>query len=181
MIGIEKSPRHTKIVGDFGENLVCNWLSRSGFEVCVVDHTGMDVIAYNPRTNQRLGITVKSRTRTSGTEAGSVYMFREAKKDRQKLVDACKAFHCDPWIAAYVECDEFADLFLTSLANYDRKYRKEKRAVDGWGMTKKHTSAYAADTEVKHIHITFKSEADKWWMLQPDSSGREVVRNEERR
>ncbi len=131
-IGIEKSSRHQRIVGNFGEYLVCNWLSRSGFEVSVVDHTGMDLIAYNPHTKQRLGITVKSRTRSSGTETGSVYLFREAKKDRQKLADACEAFQCEPWIAVYVECDDDAHLFLTSLANYDRKYKpEEERAVHG--------------------------------------------------
>jgi Holliday junction resolvase-like predicted endonuclease len=61
-IDIEKSSRHPKIIGSLGEHLVCNWLSRSGFEVAVVDHTGIDVIAYNPKTKERLGITVKSRT-----------------------------------------------------------------------------------------------------------------------
>lgn len=61
LIGIEKSTRHHQIVGRFGEHCVCNWLSRSGFEVCIVDHTGMDVIAYHPVSKERLGITVKSR------------------------------------------------------------------------------------------------------------------------
>ncbi len=59
---ILKSSKHQKIIGDFGERLVCNWLSRSGFEVIVVDHTGIDLIAYHPTSRQRLGITVKSRT-----------------------------------------------------------------------------------------------------------------------
>jgi len=39
-----------------------------GFEASVIDHTGIDVIAYNPSTNQRLGITVKARTRNIGKE-----------------------------------------------------------------------------------------------------------------
>ena len=58
---ITKSTRHQKIIGDYGEMLICNWMSRSGFEVTVVDHTGIDIIAYNPNTKERLGITVKSR------------------------------------------------------------------------------------------------------------------------
>ena len=72
---IIKSSRHQKIIGDFGENLICNWLSRSGFEVTLVDHTGIDIIAYNPSTNQRFGITVRSRTRTAGKEENSVNIF----------------------------------------------------------------------------------------------------------
>ena len=27
---ISKSTRHQKIIGEFGEHLICNWLSRSG-------------------------------------------------------------------------------------------------------------------------------------------------------
>ncbi|NLX07720.1 MAG: hypothetical protein GXY33_21485 [Phycisphaerae bacterium] len=53
---IVKSTRHHKIIGDFGEALVCNWFSRSGFEVIAVDHTGIDVVAFNPSTKQRLGV-----------------------------------------------------------------------------------------------------------------------------
>jgi hypothetical protein len=161
MIGIDKSSRHRHIVGRFGEYLVCNWLSRSGFEVCIVDHSGLDVIEYHPRRHQRLGITVKSRTRSPGTETGSVYLFRDAKKDRQKLLDACEAFSCQPWIAVYAECDTRADLFLTSLENYDRKYRVSGRAVDGWAMTERQTNEYGADLEVRHIRIEFK--AVNWW------------------
>ena len=44
---IDKSSRHKKIVGDLGEQLVCNWLSRSGWEVVLVDHTGIDIVAYH--------------------------------------------------------------------------------------------------------------------------------------
>jgi Holliday junction resolvase-like predicted endonuclease len=161
MSGIDKSSRHTKIIGHFGEYLVCNWLSRSGFEVSVVDHTGIDLIAYNPRTRQRLGITVKSRTRSQGTETGSVYLLREAKSDRQKLSNACTSFCCDPWIAVYAECENHADLFLTSLANYDKRYKVDGKAVDGWAMTGKHSFKYASDPEVKHVRIEFK--AEHWW------------------
>ncbi len=122
----------------------------------------MDVIAYHPRAQKRLGITVKSRTRTKGTETGSVYLFRQRKGDRQKLLDACEAFSCEPWVAVYAECDICADLFLTSLANYESKYRPGKaRAVDGWRMTEKFIREYASDPEVKHIRLDFK--AENWW------------------
>lgn len=167
---IEKSSRHRHIVGRFGEYLVCNWLSRSGFEVCIVDHTGLDLIAYHPRRDQRLGITVKARTRLPGTERDSVHFFREAKNDqgksdRDKLRDACKAFSCEPWIVVYAECDAHADLFLTSLANYDKKYRVAEKKVDGWTMTEKRTKEYGSDPETRHIRIEFKGV--HWW--EPES------------
>jgi len=157
---IIKSSRHQKIIGNFGESLICNWLSRSGFEVTLVDHTGIDIIAYNPSTNQRLGITVKSRTRNVGTEKTGVNIlsYRKGKNDRQKLLDACKAFACDPWIAVYVETSESADLYLTSLKNYDEKYRgRAGKAIDNWKMGEKDKERYEKDPDVKHIRIEFQA------------------------
>ena len=153
-----KSSRHQKIIGNFGENLICNWLSRSGFEVILVDHTGLDVIAYNPSTKERIGITVKSRTRNIGKEETKVNIFsyQKGKNDRQKLLDACKAFACKPWIAVYVETLMSADVYLTSLENYDEKYRGRKgKAIDDWKMRKKAKELYEKDPDVKHIRIEF--------------------------
>lgn len=155
---IIKSSRHQKIIGNFGENIICNWLSRSGFEVTLVDHTGMDIIAYNPSTKHRLGITVKSRTRNIGKEETKVNIFsyQKGKNDRQKLLNACKAFSCKPWIAVYVEASDFADVYLTSLENYDAKYRgREGKKIDDWGMRKKDKKRYNKDTKVKHVKIEF--------------------------
>jgi hypothetical protein len=163
MAQIRKSSRHQHIIGKFGEYLLCNWLSRSGFEVAIVDHTGLDIVAFNPQTKQRLGITVKSRTRNVGKETTKVNIFsyREGKDDRQKLIDACIAFQCEPWIAVYIETLASADLYLTSLGNYDSKYRsKEGRALDTWGMSSKHRAQYEQDKEVKHIRANF--DQDDW-------------------
>lgn len=162
---IKKSSRHQKIIGNFGEILICNWLSRSGFEVILVDHTGIDIIAYNPFTNQQLGITVKSRTRNAGKEEESVNIFsyQKEKDDRQKLLDACKAFACEPWIAVYVEASEYADVYLTSLKNYDEKYRgRGGKAIDDWKMRKKHKERYKKDPNVKHIRIEFRATNWDW-------------------
>lgn len=156
---IVKSSRHSKIIGDFGENLICNWLSRSGFEVSIVDHTGIDIVAYNPQNNQRLGITVKSRTRTPENENSSVnfFSYQNKKNDRKKVLNACKAFACQPWIGIYVESSNHADLYLTSLNNYDKNYGKEGRAIEDWKMTTKNKIKYNNDKNVKHIQINFKS------------------------
>jgi hypothetical protein len=161
---ITKSSRHKKIIGNFGENLICNWLSRSRFEVIIVDHTGVDIIAYNPSTNERLGITVKSRTRsTRKGERDSVNVFLNKKDDRHKLAAACQAFECKPWIAIYVETQDFADVYLTSLENYDMKYRGSgERAVDNWKMGEKDKQHYAEDSKVKHIRIKFLADSWSW-------------------
>lgn len=144
-----------------GEHLVCNWLSRSGFEVAVVDHTGIDLIAYDPKSEQRMGITVKSRTRNL-RQTESVNVFINKKNDREKVRAVCEAFGCQPWIAVYVETKNFADLYITSLTNYDAKYRTGKgKAVDDWKMTPSWTEAYDEDSEVMHLHLSF--EARHWF------------------
>jgi hypothetical protein len=164
-IDIEKSTRHQKIIGDFGESVLLNWLSRSGFEVCLVDHTGLDVIAYLPATNKRLGITVKSRTRNVGKEKNHVNLlsYQKGKNDRQKLLDACKAFACEPYLAVYVETLDSSDLYVTSLAHYDQNYRsKEGRALDDWKMGKKYTEQYDKDPEAKHVRMAFQTTNWQW-------------------
>ncbi len=162
---IEKSSRHQHIIGKFGEYMLCNWLSRSGFEVAIVDHTGLDIVGFYPKTKQRLGITVKSRTRSVGKETTNINLFsyREGKNDRQKLVDACAAFGCEPWIALYIETLQSADLYLTSLDNYDSKYRgRMGRALDTWRMSSKYRDLYEADREVKHVTANFNQEGWGW-------------------
>jgi len=79
---ILKSTRHQKIIGDFGEQFFCNWLSRSGLEVAKIDHTGIDVIAALP-DSKRIGISVKSRTRTAGKESDSVNLLTASGEDRR--------------------------------------------------------------------------------------------------
>ena len=142
---IIKSTRHQKIISDFGEILICNWLSRSGFEVTIVDHTGIDIVAYHPPTQKRLGITVKSRTRNMGKEATSVTVFsnREGDNDYQKVVDACNAFACEPWLGIYVEAADYADVYLTSVDNYRKNYRmREGTATESWKMRPAYQKRY---------------------------------------
>ncbi len=74
------------------------------------------------------------------------------------MLSACKVFAGEPWIAIYVESECAADLYLTSLANYDRKYRVRGRKTESWKMTKRQIRAYTADTGVKHIHVVFSDE-----------------------
>lgn len=150
---IKKSSRHQKIIGNFGEYLICNWLSRSGFEVSIVDHTGIDIIVYNPQTKDRLGISVKSRTRNIGKETTHVNLFNP--KDRQLWLDACEAFGCEPWLAIYVETASFEDVFLTSLKNYDANYSRELK-IQSWKMSPKHLEAYEKDENLTHLHIKFE-------------------------
>lgn len=160
---ITKSTRHQKIIGNFGENLICNWLSRSGFEVSIIDHTGIDIIAYDPNSKKRLGITVKSRTREIGKENHSVNIFYNNKNDRKKVLDACLSYACEPWIAVYVESLDFADIFITSLKNYDQKYRgNNDKVIDDWKMGKTYREQYKNDPNIQCIEIKFDVSGWKW-------------------
>jgi hypothetical protein len=152
---IEKSSRHSKIIGQFGEAFLCNWLSRSGYEVTSVDHTGLDVIAYHQKTGRRFGITVKSRTRITGRETVGVNVFFNRKDpDRGKLRAACRAFACEPWVAVYVEAARSADLYLMSLDHYDETYRpKKSRAIDTWKMGARDKKVYDTDRNVQHMEV----------------------------
>ena len=56
--------------------------------------------------------------------------------ERRKLKAACEAFHCDPWVAVYVENAGSADLYLMSLEHFDKAYRtnkglRDRRVEDG--------------------------------------------------
>jgi hypothetical protein len=155
-----KSTRHSKIIGDFGEHFVCDTLSKSGFEVLRVDHTGLDIIAYNVSNKKRLGITVKSRTRNEGKESVSVSIFshQKGKDDRKRLEDACTNFACEPWIAIYVENQVGADLYLTSLGTFNG-YRGGK-AIETWKMDEKSKQKYLEDQNVKHVSIQLNT--SKW-------------------
>ncbi len=162
---IEKSTRHQKIIGNFGEILVCNWFSRSGFEVTLVDHTGIDILAYDPKSRQRLGVSVKSRTRDKKSEKSSVNIFKyqNGKDDRQKVLNACVAFACEPWLAIYVECTKCADLYLLSLKHYDNNYKGDKeKKIDDWKMNDQYKREYDEDPEVQHIHMAFSASGWKW-------------------
>jgi len=60
---MNKSSRHSKIVGDFAESLILYWLSKSGYECARVDHTGIDIIAADKARQTRFGISVQGRSR----------------------------------------------------------------------------------------------------------------------
>src|SRR5258708_29820396 len=97
---MEKSTRHSKITGDFAEMLVLYWLSKSGYECARVDHTGIDVIACSKDGSERMGISVKARSRYDGTEQVSVNLPPDGfEKARQ----ACVSFGCIPYYAIVVD------------------------------------------------------------------------------
>jgi hypothetical protein len=154
---INKSSRHSKIAGDFGESLVLYWLSKHGFECAKVDHTGIDLIALNPHTKERMGISVKSRTRTTGSENEFV---RLPVDDFDKIDEAWRAFGCQPYFAIVVDVGETIRVFITSVAHALQLY--PRTAVgSGWRMSPARLVGYAGDPEVMTFELHIKE--GRWW------------------
>lgn len=154
---INKSTRHAKIAGDFGEALVLYWLSKYGFECAFVDHTGIDIIARNPHTPEIMGISVKTRTRSEGTESVSVSIPTE---DFDKAEAACKSFGCLPYFAIIVDAGDTVRGFILSMAHILQLFPKGKMTSE-WKMSKPHLDKYAHDQQIRSFLFTTKT--TNWW------------------
>jgi hypothetical protein len=156
VMAITKSKRHSRIIGQFGEWLVCNWLSRSGFEVMYVDHISIDIVAFREDIG-RLGISVKSRTKLPRRENVCVTMFvrEEGKDEIANIQDVCKDFALQPWIAVYVETESFGDLYLTSLDHYLDEYCGKSTRRFTWMMIPEYKARYEQDRKVMHVRCEF--------------------------
>jgi len=109
---VEKSPRHSKITGDFAEGLVLYWLSKYGFECARVDHTGIDLIARNSKTSEIMGISVKGRCRSTDRERQAVSIEND---NFAKAQAACDAFGCVPYFAIVVDEFDVITVFILSM------------------------------------------------------------------
>ncbi len=153
---MEKSSRHAKITGDFGEALVLYWLSRSGFECARVDHTGIDLIARRPRSDELLGISVKTRSRVPGKEAESVNIGRP--EDLAKVEAACTAFRCNPYFAIVVDAAQRVSVFLVSKEDIERLY-PGRRGMVSWSMAPGWVKRYLEDPRIQSLELSTNSES----------------------
>ena len=111
----KKSSRHSEVSGQFGEILVAYLLSKNGFEVARVDHTGLDILAFHRQSRKRLGISVKNRTwDAKGARQNSSVSFPCA--DLGRLEEACRAFSADPFVAAVVDRPENVSMWMIPLS-----------------------------------------------------------------
>jgi Holliday junction resolvase-like predicted endonuclease len=154
---IQKSSRHSKITGDFAEHLVLYWLSKHGFECARVDHTGIDLIARNPYTNEVMGISVKSRSRTPGKEDSSVLI---KETDLSKAQDACESFRCSPYFAIAVDVDTKIMVFILS-AEKLKQVCGGSGVTQNWRMDQKAIERYRSDSDIKIVE--FAITRGSWW------------------
>jgi Holliday junction resolvase-like predicted endonuclease len=154
---ILKSSRHSKIAGDFGEALVLYWLSRDGFECIRVDHTGIDLIARNRHTQERMGISVKTRSRFAGTENVSINLPHDGF---EKVRKACEAFACQPYYAIVVDAGGLIRCFLLTLARLEELAPGRGR-MSYWRMSAAQLALYRSDLSIKFLEM--RETACTWW------------------
>jgi Holliday junction resolvase-like predicted endonuclease len=156
-IKIAKSSRHSKITGDFGEALVAYWLSKYGFECGRFDHTGIDIVAVRPQDGQVLGISVKSRSRTEGTETAALVIRR---KDLHKAQEACASFGWVPYFAIVVDAGPVLWCFVLSLAHLETMFSAHLSTIN-WKMSSDHLARYHEDAEIMILKMSTSPEG--WW------------------
>jgi len=155
---ITKSSGHSKLTGDFSEHLILYWLSKYGFECARVDHTGIDLIACNPKTKEPMGISVKSRCRYEGKEGQGVRVDIDGMKKARK---ACQDFRCQPYLAVVVDALDLIRCFVMPFATFYELYPRAKRNNVNWSMRKKRCAKYDDTPDVKQFDFT--SATRQWW------------------
>ncbi|MGH9429176.1 MAG: hypothetical protein ACRD2L_23075 [Terriglobia bacterium] len=161
---ILRSSRHAKVAGNFGETLVLYWLSKYGFECASVDHTGIDLIARNPHTQELMGISVKSRTRSEGREQEYVSILRG---DLVKAQVACDAFGCVAYFAIVIDAKDLIRVFITSKQHLLELFPLAA-TKSGWKMRERYLTQYYEDPEIKIFQL--RASTPQWW--QPTNSSR---------
>ena len=155
---LDKSLRHNKIAGDFGEYFVMYWLSKRGYEIILVDYVGIDLIATNKHTNISYGISVKTRTRPTIEKANKPFMIETQQVELIKT--ACINFKCKPAFGIVCDKDKNGEIefwllpYLKTLEinNYNPPQRLSVK------MTEKYTLEYR---KISLFHLILKKEIEE--------------------
>ncbi len=150
---INKSSRHSKITGDFTENLVLYLLSKHGFECANLDHTGIDLIARNPNNQDVMGISVKGRSRTKEAIGTSISIPTD---NFEKVESACKAFNLKPYFAIVSDEVDKIHVFILSMEHLQKLSPSEKK-IYTWKMDQKSISDYYDDAQI----LTFEFQENR--------------------
>ena len=154
---VSESSRHSKITGDFGEVLVLYWLGKHGFECARVDHTGIDLIARNPHTQELMGISVKSRSRGTGTERSSL---RIPSDNFEKATSASATFSCTPYFAIVVDAAATIRAFLLPMEHLLALFPPTNGGVY-WKVGEQYVEQYVNDPLIKTFEL--HTATQQWW------------------
>lgn len=155
-----KSQRHNKITGDFSEHLILYLLSKYNYEPVLADYTGIDIIAYNKKRKDKIGISVKSRSRSMERPNDGVLVDGNNYK---KIVDSCKFFDCKPWMCFIIDRPSSSNnysgriyLFLLNLevlCEYYPNFKNNKGLT--FSMTDKWIKKYERDNRILGMDFSY--------------------------
>ena len=164
LVTVSKSSRHSKITGDFAEQLILYWLSKHGFECDFVDHVGIDIIARNPHSQEVMGISVKARSRSTGKHGDSMNI---DNSNLIKIEKACQAFNCQPYFAVVIDEADSITAFLLRKSHLVSIH--PPKSVIHWKMRKADISKYESDPEIKMVR--FLTSTGNWWNKKESTVG----------
>jgi hypothetical protein len=155
-----KSTMHSKITGNFGESLLLYFLSKSYYEPALVDHSGIDIIAYNKTDRSRIGVSVKARSRTLLRPNDGLLVPGDNYK---KIMESCIFYDSIPHICFVfdvpaTEKNGTIHLFLMSIETLLHYYPNFK---DGKGFTfsmKSNLDKYLGDKNIARLKFEYNSE-----------------------
>ncbi|MBD1999794.1 hypothetical protein H6F88_23500 [Oculatella sp. FACHB-28] len=160
---LNKSSRHSKIAGEFFEHLVLYWLSKYGLECARIDHVGIDLLAKHPDREERLGISVKGRTRNIGKETEHLNIPND---NFDKAEAACKAFGCTPYFAIVIDSGQNISAFILPMAELLRLFPRGER-VSVWKMTPRYLAQYSQNPKI--VQFSFSHNIHQWFDHQISS------------
>lgn len=158
---MQKSERHSKITGDIGESLILYFLSKSNYEPAFVDYTGIDIIAYEKTDNERIGVSVKSRSRTMQRPIDGL---KVEGSDYQKIIDSCEYFGAKAYICFVIDVPSTEKsgtihLFLMpiiTLLNYHSKFKYGESFT--FSISPSNIEKYNRDLSIKKLKFDYTSQ-----------------------
>ena len=159
---MDKSDRHSKITGDFGEHFLLYFLSKLNYEAALIDYTGIDILAYDKTRNKKIGISVKARSRTLLRPTDGLLVHGG---NYEKIISSCKYFDCEPWICIIIDKPQEQGskifLFLLSLDALCKYYPNFKTGKEfTFSMATTQLNKYNNDQNIFKIEFEYK--ASKW-------------------
>lgn len=125
------------------------WLSKYGFACNSTDHDGINFIAHNPYTQERLGLLVKSCWRKQGREQEPVEILLSEIENARR---ACSETDCTPYISLAIDTQDIIRIFTTSLTHLQEMFPSgEIRSC--WQMTDRYLAEYEQDPEIYSFEL----------------------------
>jgi hypothetical protein len=155
-----KSQMHSRITGDFGESMLLYFLSKHFFEPVLVDHSGIDIIAYNKSNKRRIGISVKSRSRTLQRPKDGLLVSGD---NYHKIIDSCNFFDSEPYMCFVfdvptLETQGTIYMFLMPMKTILKYYPKYKDGKDFTFTIISNLESYYEDIDISKIKFNYNSE-----------------------